>query len=301
MTGMPMVDAVDSFFRYLQYEKRVSRHTLTSYQNDLQQLQIFLAETFDQGNPALADYGSIRSWIIHLMESGLKPPSINRKIAALRTFYKFLLREQVIKKNPMQKIRILKSARRLPAFVRENEMTALLENTAFGSDFTGLRDRLVLELLYATGMRLSELIGIKQSDLDLHNCTVKVLGKRNKERVIPFPKSIVPVIQTYLTERNKSFGIPEHGLLLVTESGEPCYPMLIYRIVRHYLDLSTSSHKRSPHVLRHTYATHLLNNGAEINAVKDLLGHSSLAATQVYTHNSIEKLKKAYDQAHPKA
>lgn len=296
-----MVDPIESFFRYLQYEKRVSRHTLSSYQNDLQQLQTFLAETFDQANPALADYGAIRAWIINLMESGLQPPSINRKIAALRTFYKFLLREQVIKKNPMQKIRVLKTAKRLPAFVRENEMTALLDNTFFGTDFTGLRDRLVLELLYATGMRLSELISIRESNLDLRNCTVKVLGKRNKERIIPFPKSILPVIQSYVTERNKIIGIPEHGLLLVTESGDPCYPMLIYRIVRHYLDLSTTAHKRSPHVLRHTYATHLLNNGAEINAVKDLLGHSSLAATQVYTHNSIEKLKKAYDQAHPKA
>lgn len=296
-----MVDAVDSFFRYLQYEKRVSRHTLTSYRNDLQQLHTFLCENFGPIEPTLADYGSIRAWIIHLMESGLKPPTINRKIAALRTFYKFLLREQVIKKNPMQKIRVLKTAKRLPAFVRENEMAALLDASAFGTDFAGLRDRLVLEMLYATGMRLSELIGIKESDLDLRNCTVKVLGKRNKERVIPFPKSIVPVIQSYCTERNKSIGQSNHGLLLVTDRGEPCYPMLIYRIVRHYLDLSTTSHKRSPHVLRHTYATHLLNNGAEINAVKDLLGHSSLAATQVYTHNSVEKLKKAYNQAHPKA
>lgn len=296
-----MLDATESFFRYLQYEKRVSRHTLTSYQNDLQQLQTFLAETFGQENVALADYGSIRAWIIHLMESGLQPPSINRKIATLRTFYKFLLREQTIVKNPMQKIRILKAAKRLPAFVRENEMKELLDNTAFTNDFCGLRDRLVMEMLYATGMRLSELITVKESDVDLHGCTVKVLGKRSKERVIPFPKSLVTVIRAYLAERNKTIDVHRHGVLLVTETGEPCYPMLIYRIVRHYLDQSTTAHKRSPHVLRHTYATHLLNNGAEINAVKDLLGHSSLAATQVYTHNSIEKLKKAYDQAHPKA
>ncbi len=296
-----MANPVESFFRYLQYEKRTSRHTLTSYKNDIGQLTGFLTETFELDTPAAADYGMLRAWIIHLMESGLKPPSINRKIATLRTFYKFLLREQYIGKNPMQKIRILKTAKRLPAFVQEKEMKQVLDQTPFGTDFTALRDRLVLELLYATGMRLSELISIKDSAIDWHNGTVKVLGKRNKERVIPFPKTVVPFIRRYVDERNKCFGVPKHGHLLVTEKGEPCYPMLIYRIVRHYLGMGTTSSKRSPHVLRHTYATHLLNNGAEINAVKDLLGHSSLAATQVYTHNSIEKLKKAYEQAHPKA
>lgn len=296
-----MADPVESFFRYLQYEKRTSRHTLTSYKNDIRQLRTFLAETFELDTPVGADYGMLRSWIIHLMESGLQPPSINRKIATLRTLYKFLLREQVISKNPMQRIRILKTAKRLPAFVHEKEMKTLLDSTPFDSGFTGLRDRLVLELLYATGMRLSELIAIRDTALDLHNCTVKVLGKRNKERVIPFPKPVVKIIRDYLAERNKTFGTPAHGHLLVTEKGEPCYAMLIYRIVHRYLSLVTTTRRRSPHVLRHTYATHLLNNGAEINAVKDLLGHSSLAATQVYTHNSVEKLKKAYQQAHPKA
>ncbi len=296
-----MAGAVESFFRYLQYEKRVSRHTLTSYKNDLSQLQTFLAETFNLNSPADADYGMLRAWIIHLLECGLKPPSINRKIATLRTCYKFLLREGIIQKNPMQKIRVLKIPKRLPAFVPEKEMKQLLDHTAFGTDFTGLRNRLVLELLYATGMRLSELISIKESAVDLHNCTIKVLGKRNKERIIPFPKPVASLIRHYIAERNKTIGSPAHQHLLVTEKGEPCYAMLVYRIVHYYLGTGTAVQKRSPHVLRHTYATHLLNNGAEINAVKDLLGHSSLAATQVYTHNSIEKLKKAYQQAHPKA
>lgn len=292
---------VESFLKYLQYEKRVSKHTLLAYQNDLTQYSTFLKEVFQDHTVETADYGIIRSWIIQLVDSSIKPTSINRKIASLKTFYKFLMRNEVIQKNPMTKIRVLKTQKRLPAFIKEAEMVNLLDNVEFDDSLDGWRDKLILELFYATGIRLSELITLKESQVDVHAHTIKVLGKRNKERVIPFPKSIVPILKAYQTVRNKEVETKKHGFVFVTDTGEPCYPMMVYRIVKRYLDETYSGEKKSPHVLRHTYATHLLNKGAEINAVKDLLGHSSLAATQVYTHNSMEKIKKAFDQAHPKA
>lgn len=292
---------VESFLKYLQYEKRVSKHTLTAYQNDLDQFLSFLKEVFPDHLPETSDYGIIRSWIIQLVDSGIKPTSVNRKIASLKTFYKFLMRQEVIKKNPMTKIRVLKTQKRLPSFVKEADMVNLLDHVVFDDTLEGWRDKLILELFYATGIRLSELITLKESQLDIRSHTIKVLGKRNKERVIPFHKSIVPILKEYQQIRNKEVDMKKHGFVFVTDNGDPCYPMMVYRIVKKYLNDNTTSEKRSPHVLRHTYATHLLNKGAEINAVKDLLGHSSLAATQVYTHNSMEKIKKAYDQAHPKA
>lgn len=291
----------ENFLKYLQFEKRVSPHTLEAYRNDLEQFSTFLHNTFPDATPELSDFTIIRTWIISLVEDGIKPVSVNRKIACLKTFYKFLLRQEVVAKNPMTKVRVLKSEKRLPAFVKESDMVNMLDKVTFEDSFVGWRDKLILELLYATGMRLSELIGLKETNINRHNLTIKVLGKRNKERVIPFPSSIVTIIDHYLKARNREVDMKEHGLLLVNDHGEPCSPGIIYRIVRNYLRLYTSSEKQSPHVLRHTYATHLLNKGAEIGAVKDLLGHTSLAATQVYTHNSIEKIKKAYEQAHPKA
>lgn len=296
-----MYSMVESFLKYLQYEKRVSQHTLTAYQNDLDQFLTFLKEVFPDHLPETSDYGIIRSWIIQLVDSGIKPTSVNRKIASLKTFYKFLMRQEVIKKNPMTKIRVLKTQKRLPSFVKEADMINLLDHVVFDDTLEGWRDKLILELFYATGIRLSELITLKESQLDIRSHTIKVLGKRNKERVIPFHKSIVPILKEYQQIRNKEVDMKKHGFVFVTDNGDPCYPMMVYRIVKKYLNDNTTSEKRSPHVLRHTYATHLLNKGAEINAVKDLLGHSSLAATQVYTHNSMEKIKKAYDQAHPKA
>lgn len=292
---------VDTFLKYLQYEKRVSKHTLTAYQSDLDQFQAFIQEVFPDHSPETADYGIVRSWIIQLVDSGIKAASVNRKIASLKTFYKFLMRQEVIKKNPMTKIRVLKTQKRLPAFVKESEMINLLDAVEFEDTLDGWRDRLILELFYSTGIRLSELITLKEVQVDTTNHTIKVLGKRNKERVIPFPKSIVSIYMNYRQIRNKEVEMKSHGYVFVTDTGDPCYPMMVYRIVRRYLKENTNTEKKSPHVLRHTYATHLLNKGAEINAVKDLLGHSSLAATQVYTHNSMEKIKKAYDQAHPKA
>ena len=243
----------------------------------------------------------VRSWIVSLVEQKLDASTVNRKIASLRSLYKFLLRQDMVQKDPMMKIKVLKTKKKLPHFVKEPDMTTALDKSAFEDDHTGCRERLILELLYGTGMRLSELINLKENQVNLREQTIRVIGKRNKERVIPFSDSLVEIIQGYKRIRNKEIHVNDHGFLIVSDSGGKCYPMLIYRIVTKHLAQFSSVEKKSPHVLRHTYATHLLNKGAEINAVKDLLGHSSLAATQVYTHNSMEKLKKVFDQAHPKA
>jgi len=292
---------VDSFQQYIQNEKRLSTHTVQAYSSDLDQFSTFVNSTYPDSTLLTVDYGIVRSWIVELVEKGTQASSVNRKIACLRSFYKFLMRQQVIDKNPLLKINVLKTKKQLPGFVKETDIVNLLDNQSFDDTFRGLRDQLVLELFYGTGIRLSELITLKESNIDRGNRTIKVLGKRNKERVIPFAQSIVSLLENYQLKRGKEIERKEHGFLLVTEKGEQLYPMLVYKIVKRYLSEFTSSEKRSPHILRHTYATHLLNNGAEINAVKDLLGHTSLAATQVYTHNSMDKLKKVFDQAHPKA
>lgn len=291
---------IDSFLKYLQFEKRVSLKTVQAYQNDLAQFNDFIQQNFSGVQTESALHQHVRTWIISLVDSGIEPISINRKIACLRSYYKFLLRQEAIHKDPMVKIRVLKAPKKLPSFIQENEIANVLDSPEFSETFEGWRDRLILELLYGAGLRLSELLLLKDAHVDLKNRTLKVRGKRNKERIIPFSKNIVSIIEMYRAVRNREVNSNDLGLLLLTKEGEACYPMLIYRIVKNHLQ-TTHSEKKSPHVLRHTYATHLLNKGAEINAVKDLLGHSSLAATQVYTHNSIDKLKKVFDQAHPKA
>ena len=292
---------IESFLKHLQFEKRLSHNTFIAYQNDLHQFNRFLKDSLSVDEIATADYGMVRSWIVSLVESGIEPASINRKIACLRSFFKFLLAQEVIHRDPMAKINVLKTKKRLPGFVKEDDMVKLLDNQNFEENFEGQRNRLILEMFYGTGIRLSELIALNEKSIDLKNRVIKVLGKRNKERMIPFSRGLVSIIENYLVIRNREVGMKEHGKLFVRANGEPCYPMLVQKIVKQFLSRFPSVEKRSPHVLRHTYATHLLNKGAELNAVKDLLGHASLAATQVYTHNSIEKLKKTFEQAHPKA
>lgn len=290
----------DSFLKYLQYEKRYSPHTLLAYKNDLNKLEDFLNSSSDTASAEFATHNDLRQWIFQLREEGNDPRSINRRIATLRSFYKFLLRCGAISIDPSARLRVLKTGKKLPGFVNENDMVKILDQVFYEDSFEGYRDRLILELLYGTGIRLSELLGLKIKDINYSDRTIKVLGKRNKERVLPISKNLSNLIISYVEKRNVE-GLKEIPFLIVTKEGEMGYPMLVYRTVRKYLDQFTTLDKRSPHVLRHTFATHLVNKGAELNAVKDLLGHANLAATQVYTHNTFDKLKAVYDQAHPKA
>lgn len=293
------------FLQHIQFEKRLSHHTITAYESDMKQFSLYLQFQYELKMPEKADSQMIRSWIASMAEEKMDNRSINRKIATLRSYYNFLLRHKAIVTDPMLKIKALKTDKSLPRFVEEKPMQTMLDDVEFSNDFVGLRDKLVLELLYGTGMRLAELIGLKIGDINLYNNTLTVLGKRNKHRVIPINKSLVEAINTYLKHREEVVLENEENrdnhYLILTDNGTQAYPMFIQRLVKRYLSLVTSLEQRSPHILRHTFATHLLNRGADLNAIKDLLGHSSLAATQVYTHNTIEKLKKVYQKAHPKA
>jgi len=294
---------IDSFIKFLTYEKRMSSHTISSYSNDLFQFNSFLKHHAPGTSITHATHLDIRAWIVDLSGKNNKARSINRKISTLRSFYKFLQHRKHIKLNPTHKVKALKASYPLPHFVQKDEIFNLLDEHAFSRDFPGFRDRLILELLYGTGIRLSEMINLQTANISHADGTIKVEGKRQKERVIPCHKSLLKLISNYRETKSVYFKdnqAVEH-YLLVTNSGDPCYPMMVYRIVRKYLDQYAHADKRSPHVMRHTFATHLLDNGADLNAIKDLLGHASLAATQVYTHNSMEKLKSVFDQAHPKA
>jgi integrase/recombinase XerC len=242
----------------------------------------------------------IRRWMVSLLNDGITPVTIHRKISALKSFFRYLMREQILESNPVNGVIIPKKPKRLPVFVKENEMDLLLDTVPFSNDFEGIRDKFIITLLYGTGMRLSEMVNLKLSDIDLGQKVIKVLGKRNKERIIPFFKELEKEITKYLSARNQTF--PDAGnILILTSKGKPVYPKLIYRVVNKYLALVSTINKKSPHVIRHSFATALLNHGADLNAIKELLGHANLSATEIYTHNSFEKLNNIYKQAHPRA
>jgi len=286
----------EDFKKYIQFEKRFSTHTVVAYQNDLLQFSDYLSQAYKISNIAEVNHLIIRSWIVDLMNQKITPRSVNRKITTLKTFYKFLLRQKIVAENPMLKIQSPKTSKRLPVFVEKEKMDVLLDNVEFGEDFSGQRNKLIIELFYSTGMRLSELINLKTADIDLYSNTLKVLGKRNKERIIPFSAELKKQIEKYMALKVDT----TNEYLLSRESGKKLYEKFVYTIVKTYLSQVTTIDKKSPHVLRHTFATHMLNNGADLNAIKDLLGHANLSATQVYTHNTVEKLKNIHKQAHPK-
>lgn len=287
------------FIEYIRYEKRYSPHTVTAYQNDLSQFFDFLEHQYGLRDLDGIDHTIIRSWFVSLMEQGVSERSVNRKMTTLKSFYRFLIKSGHAEVNPMNRLTSLKMSRRLPQYVEQEGMDHLFEQLDYGEGYPAIRDRLILELFYSTGMRLSELVHLREQDVDLRHASLKVLGKRNKERIIPFGSTIGELMKGYLKIKNELF--PGQPWLILTDRGQQIYPKLVYRIVNQALAQVSTLTKKSPHILRHTFATHLLNNGAELNAVKELLGHSSLAATQIYTHNEIEKLKRIYQQAHPKA
>jgi len=296
---------LDKFLDYLRFERNFSKHTILSYQNDLEQFCAFLKRTYEIEKPEEATATMIRSWMAEMMQEKLSARSVIRKMSALRTFYHFLLKEGTITLDPMAKITAPKMPSRLPVFVPQKDMGMLFRDIEFPKTFNGVRDRLIMEIFYATGIRLSELITMKDADVNTYNLTIKVFGKRAKERIIPIPGIIKEYIVAYRKERDLlglSAEIPseEKKYFFISEKGDALYEKQVYLIVHNYLGMVTTLHKKSPHVLRHTFATHLLDNGADINSVKELLGHANLAATQVYTHNSLEKLKKVYQQAHPR-
>jgi integrase/recombinase XerC len=288
----------ESFLSYLQFEKRYSVHTILSYDCDLTQFFDFILKN-EVEEIKDVDFKNVRKWIVFLMYEGNSSRTVNRKLSSLKSFFKFLLRESIVETNPMDRVVGPKQGKKIPGFVAEHAME-LLREVDFGEGFEGVRDRLVVEMFYQTGMRLAELMNLKITSFDRKTSLVKVLGKRNKERIIPVSKSLDKLLDEYLEVRSGSF---DEGsvFLFVTKKGVPVYEKLLYRIVTKHLSKITTLAKRSPHVLRHTFATHLLNNGAELNAVKELLGHSNLSATQIYTHTTFERLNKVYKQAHPRA
>ena len=293
------MEAIALFIEHLRYEKRYSKHSLIAYEGDLRQWATFLKEQYEVVQLSEVNSSMIRSWLVARMEEGLEARSINRKITALKSFYKYAIRSNWVTVNPMGKISSPKVAKRLPVYVEAEKLDLLLDHAIFEDSFNGRRDHLILELFYGTGMRLSELLGLAVEDVNLRSLQLKVTGKRNKQRIIPIFPSLAVQIEKYLLERNAIQ--TSHSTLLVMEDGKALYPVLVYRVVNKHLSLVSTQQKRSPHVLRHSFATEMLNKGADLNAIKEILGHANLSATQVYTHNTIEKLKLAYKQAHPRA
>tara|TARA_Y100000746_G_C15456915_1_gene429661 strand:+ start:1365 stop:2252 length:888 start_codon:yes stop_codon:yes gene_type:complete len=292
--------SIKSFIDYLQLEKKYSQNTVKAYENDIKSFTEFNKKEFGQSSVNKANYSQLRSWIVILVESKISNRSINRKISSLNTYYKFLLKIEEIKVNPLNNHKALKTKKIIQLPFSEKEVSNALDINNFQDSYEGKRDRLIIEMLYSTGIRRIELVGVKLKDLDFSSSRIKVLGKRNKERFIPMLNSTILLVKEYLDYRSELNRIKDKDFLFLTSKGEKIYENLVYRITNKYFDYVSSKVKKSPHILRHSFATHLLNNGADLNAVKDLLGHSSLAATQVYTNRSIEEIKKVYSNTHPR-
>jgi integrase/recombinase XerC len=295
------MDHKESFLLYLDVEKRYSQHTIRSYRNDLDQFYSFNALKCSDIKSEDVTSPDIRAWIVSMLENNIAPVTIHRKISCLRVFYRYLRKEGAIESDPLEKLVLPKRKKRLPVFVSEESLSKLLDSYEFGEDFAGVRNRTIIEMLYNTGMRRSELIGLHDNDVDITGETVRVLGKRNKERIIPIVRPFIPRLKEYIKVRDDSGFTDINGWFFITDKRNKLYDKYVYTIVKKYLTMVTTIEKRSPHVLRHTFATHMLNKGADLNSIKELLGHANLSATQVYTHNTFEKLKKVYKQAHPRA
>jgi integrase/recombinase XerC len=289
-----------AFTDYLLLEKNYSKLTVQAYKADLNAFKAFVAETFEQEDVKTVNYAQIRSWIVVLVESGITNRSINRKISSLNTYFKFLVKIEVIHHNPLSKHKALKTSKKVQIPFSETEIANVLDVLNFDNSFEGVRDRFIIELFYSTGIRRIELVNLKLKDVDTSNNTIKVLGKRDKERMIPLLCSVKKTLQEYLDKRRDLEGKKQDGYLFLTKKGTKVYETLVYRVINHYFSQASTKLKKSPHILRHSFATHLLNEGADLNAVKELLGHTSLAATQVYTHNSIAELKKVHLKSHPR-
>jgi len=293
--------SLQSFSDYLLLEKNYSQLTLKAYLKDIQDFSDFIKSEYDSNSITTANYQQIRSWIIFLVDGGISNRSINRKISSLNSYYKFLLKIEEIEINPLTKHKALKTSKKIQVPFSEEEIKTVLQELNFATDFEGLRNKLIIELFYATGIRRIELVQLKLSDVDLANKTLKVLGKRNKERFIPLIPSVLETMKSYFSVRKELNVTQDESYLFLTKNGVKIYETLVYRIINDYFSKASTKVKRSPHILRHSFATHLLSQGANLNAVKELLGHSSLAATQVYTHNSITELKKVYSDTHPRS
>ncbi len=289
-----------SFLKYLEIERGYSAYTLRSYGDDVRQFVLFCVLDPEKADYSLITHRHVRAWVSNMISQGVTPRSANRKLSSLRSFFKFLIREGVVKTNPLGKVVSPKISKRLPEFVPESDMNKLEPEVLFDNSFEGKRNLLIISLFYMTGMRSSELVGLKTDSLSFASDSIRVVGKGNKERLIPLHPDLKPIINKYNDVR-KEVDINNSQSYFLTKKGEPVYPKLVYRVVKHYLSMITPLQKCSPHVLRHTFATHLLNQGADLNAIKELLGHANLSATQVYTHSTFEKLKRNYNQAHPRA
>ncbi|WP_347924656.1 tyrosine-type recombinase/integrase [Pontimicrobium sp. SW4] len=292
--------SLSSFKDYLLLEKKYSKHTVNAYAKDLSDFTKFNQECFNQVSIDKANYSQIRNWIISLVDSGLENRTVNRKVSSLNTYYKFLLKTEEIKVNPLSKHKALKVSKKIQIPFSQEEVNMVLDEFNFDNSFEGVRDKLIIELFYSTGIRRIELVQLQLKDVDNANKTLKVLGKRNKERYLPLLESVLDTIKVYISNRNRLEKIVDKETLFLTKKGHKIYETLVYRIINNYFSKASTKVKKSPHILRHSFATHLLNQGADLNAVKELLGHSSLAATQVYTHNSIAELKKVYAKSHPR-